>query len=315
MFQAYGEYLDNLTARGRSIRHIDSQEHRLQRFCNDMGENTLVAMIDVKKIEKWIYELKACKFLPDEKADLRTNGKTRKTMQESKEDLSNLTKNNHRTALKAFFEFCHKRGYVSENPINKIEKLKVKPKEPEVFTVSETRRILNLTEANSDLRAYIAIGAFAGLRRAEILRLTWDKIDLSDKTITLSGDITKTSQRRIVDISDNLACWLAPYALKTGTREKIVKEKSFQPNLESFVKRNGIRWKPNALRHSCASYYLALSNNAYKTAEKMGHTVKVLQSNYKGLVKEKAAKEYFNIYPNDSDFIPVENILRKAENS
>lgn len=310
LFQAYGEYLDNLNARGLSIRHIDSQEHRLERFIKDMGDNTLVAMIDTKKVEKWLYNLKACRYTENKKAEPRKNGTFPKTMQQTKESISAKTKNNYRTALCAFFEFCCLKEYIKENPINKISKVKEEPEEPEIYTVEELQYILNCTEEGSDIRAYIAIGAFAGLRRAEIERLTWNKIDLSDKTITLDGKIVKTSQRRIVKISENLAQWLAPYSLKTNTKELVVGN-NFQDRLERFIKKYNVQWKHNALRHSSASYYLALIGDEYKTAEQMGHSIRVLKTNYKGLVKEKDANKFFNILPKGTTpIIPFTSVIK-----
>ena len=53
----------------------------------------------------------------------------------------------------------------------------------------------------------------------------------------------------------------------------------------------------NGLRHSAATYYLALTKNAYLTAEQMGHAVDVLKQHYNGLAREKDAIRYFDIMP------------------
>lgn len=302
LLKAYEEYLDDMKAHGLGIRHIDSQEHRLKRFIDDIGSEMLVMLVDPNKVEKWIQNLKACKFVEDKTAEPRKDGSYPKIQKEGKISISAKTKNNYRTSLLAFFSYCKRKGYVKDNPIERVAKTKEIPEEPEIYTVEELRGMLNCTEEGSDLRAYIAIAAFAGLRRAELERLTWDKIDLNDKTITLEGSITKTSQRRIVKISDNLAAWLVPYALKTNTTGKVV-ENSFQNRLEQFIEKNHIRWKPNALRHSAASYYLASTDDEYKTAAQMGHSVRVLKTSYKGLVKEKQAAAYWDIKPLSEDGI------------
>lgn len=89
--------------------------------------------------------------------------------------------------------------------------------------------MLSKGEPLSDLMAYLAIAAFAGLRRREIERLTWDKIKLPDREIVMDNEVTKTGARRIVKIPENLAMWLAPYSDKLNTKEHIVKQ--------NFVKR------------------------------------------------------------------------------
>lgn len=305
-FDVYGEYLDNLRAQGLSIRHIDSQEHRLKRFMAFIGANTPVMLADPKKIEKWIFNLKSCEFVEDKTAPVRANGTRPKIMKEGKELSSVKTRNNYRTALLAFFSYCKRKGYVKDNPIEKTIPIKEVQKEPEIFTVKELKNILSISPEGSDIRAYLAIAGFAGLRLAEAERLTWDKIDLSDKCITLDASMVKTSRRRIVYMSDNLIQWLLPYSLKMNTKEKVLKP-DFQSRFDAFKKTNGILWKHNALRHSAASYYLALIGDEYKTALQMGHNVSVLRTNYKGLVKEKDAIAYFAICPSQEKlkFTPV----------
>ena len=63
---------------------------------------------------------------------------------------------------------------------------------------------------------FLAIGAFAGLRTAEIQRLDWSKVNLSTGYITVDAGIAKTNSRRLVPISCNLAEWLRPYASSHG---------------------------------------------------------------------------------------------------
>ena len=307
LFDAYGEYMDAMKAQGLSLRHIDSQKHRLKRFVGDMGADTITATIEAAKIEKWIHGLRSCEFIEDKTADARADGTRPKVMKEGKNALSAKTKNNYRTALLAFFSYCTRKGYVAHNPIEKVTLIKEQPKEPEIYTIPEIRALLNTSPEGSDIRTYIAIAAFAGLRHAELDRLTWDKVDLADKTITLSGAIVKTARRRIVTISDNLAAWLAPYAIKTNTSELVLKS-NFQNRIDAWKEKNGIKWKANALRHSAASYYLALYNDEYKTAAQMGHSIQVLRTNYKGLVKEKDAKEYFNIYPMGAGLLTMQEL-------
>src|SRR5208337_4928637 len=68
-----------------------------------------------------------------------------------------------------------------------------------------------------DFLPALAIGAFAGLRSAELERLEWSDVDLVGKYIELRASKAKTASRRIVPIADNLAQWLAPFAGQRGT--------------------------------------------------------------------------------------------------
>jgi integrase len=62
----------------------------------------------------------------------------------------------------------------------------------------------------------LVIGAFAGLRASEVLRLDWQDVDLVRGLIHVASHKTKTARRRLVTIEPNLAAWLAPFAGRKG---------------------------------------------------------------------------------------------------
>jgi len=62
----------------------------------------------------------------------------------------------------------------------------------------------------------MAIGAFAGIRSAEIQRLHWDDIKWDRGHIEIAGKKAKTAARRLVPLTDNLKAWLAPWRAETG---------------------------------------------------------------------------------------------------
>ena len=53
----------------------------------------------------------------------------------------------------------------------------------------------------------------------------------------------------------------------------------------------------NGLRHSFCSYRLAITKSAAQVSLEAGNSPKMLFENYRELVTEKAAKEYFGILP------------------
>jgi integrase len=57
-------------------------------------------------------------------------------------------------------------------------------------------------------------------------------------------------------------------------------------------------WKPNALRHSFASYALRYSENANAVALEMGHSdADLLFKHYRELVLPAEARKYWNLVP------------------
>jgi integrase len=203
------------------------------------------------------------------------------------------TRNNFRTVLRTLFEYAVVRGYAPENAVAKTSKAKVVRGAPEIFTPAQMQTVLE--KAPRDFVPYLAIGGFAGLRSAEIERLDWAEIDLPRKLIHVKAEKSKSAQRRLVTISDNLAAWLAPHSRKAGPvadpeRVRVARVKTCEAAK--------IEWPANALRHSFASYHLAQFKNAAATAAELGHTSPVmLYRHYRELVRPDAAAQWWRVMP------------------
>jgi integrase len=164
------------------------------------------------------------------------------------------------------------------------------------LTVEETKKLLQraVETKDDDMMLYLAIGAFAGLRVAEIERLDWREIDLRGKLIEVTAAKAKTRQRRHVTIAANLAEWLrlVPADRRTG---QVIKG---QVRVDRFAERAGVtEWPKNALRHSFVSFHLARHRDAAVTAGQAGHDQNMLFANYRELVKPGPATAYWKIRP------------------
>ena len=144
---------------------------------------------------------------------------------------------------------------------------------------------------------YLAIGAFAGLRSAEIARLDWSEVHLTgpERFIEVKASKSKTASRRIVPVSDNLAAWLAPHARPDG---QMVPYLRFDKQLFQFIAPTaGVTWKRNALRHSFISYRVATIKNVHQVSLEAGNSANMIFKHYRQLVTETAATEWFGIMP------------------
>jgi integrase len=128
----------------------------------------------------------------------------------------------------------------------------------------------------------LAIGAFAGLRDAEIKRLDWNEIDLARGHIEVKASKAKSARRRIVQIQPNLGSWLAPYSTMTGRLVPV----GARRKLDAIRKAAGLNhWPKNGLRHSFASYRLGAIHDAPRVAAELGHTSpQMLYAVYRELV-------------------------------
>ncbi|NBV23383.1 MAG: hypothetical protein EBS05_15870 [Proteobacteria bacterium] len=208
--------------------------------------------------------------------------------------LSRQSYKNYRTVAHLFFKFAMARGYAADNPVSGADKLKLDGGDVEIFTPGEIRRLL--AAATPDCLPCLALGAFAGLRSAEIERLAWADIHLAERLIIIGKKIAKTPSRRVVPISDNLAAWLTPYTQRTGTVWQGTHE-GFYEAQQATAAAAGMKWKQNALRHSYASYRFALTNDAGRVAGELGNSAAVVHRHYLELVKATDAEAWFAVKP------------------
>lgn len=205
------------------------------------------------------------------------------------------TKNNHRKALSAFGAWCQSQGYWPKDRPTEFSAMQVwkdTPKAVEIFKPDEIRQWL--AGADATLIPLLAIGAFAGLRTAEIERLDWKNIHLDRGFIEAAAELTKTRARRIVPISDNLKAWLAPHAQAQGA---VVPYRSASTAIGRLSKKTGLTWVKNGLRHSYISYRLAIMPDTARVALECGNSPDIIFKHYRELVTEEDAKAWFGIMP------------------
>jgi integrase len=263
------ELLKIKEADGASERYLSDLRSRLTQF-SDAFDGKPVAEITSPQIDEWLRSL----------SDRQTGNR-----------LSPVTRNNFRRVLIVAFNFALGRGYCVGNPAEQSAKAKEIQSAVGILTVDQTARLLE--SAAQELLPYIAIGAFAGLRRAELERLDWQEVDLQSGLIEVTASKVKSARRRFVKIQPNLAKWLRPHAQLAGN----VTPPGYRVLLESAREAAGIeQWPQNGLRHSFASYHLARFNDAAALALELGHTnSNLVFQHYRQLVRPKQAERYWKI--------------------
>ena len=213
----------------------------------------------------------------------------------SRRSVCNRSRNGYRGTLVAFGNFLKKRNYLPAAEPSVFEGMIEWKNEVNPVTTYTTEEMKNLLgEATVHLLPFFAIGAFAGLRTAEICRLDWKHIHFKRGFIECEAAMTKTRQRRLVPISENLRAWLEPIAPKSGP---VIAYSNFPTTFSRFLYLLKIDWKRNALRHSYISNRLALVPDTARVALECGNSPNVIFKNYRELVTPEEGKEWFNIFP------------------
>ena len=262
--QARRELIQNRTACGLSARYVYEMDIKLRRFCNDFPDRC-IAEISTAEVDTWLEKL----------------------------SLAPGSRNTFRRDLNTLFSFAVTRRYCATNPVIESAIAKDIGEEVGILTVNQIVKILEV--AKDSMVPFFAIGAFAGLRRAEIERMDWSQIDFKSRLIHVKARQAKTAARRLVTIQPNLAAWLAPYRKHSGS----ICPPLFRKLFDEDRKRAGLlkKWPQNALRHSFGSYHLAKFQDAPALALQMGNSVKVIMKHYRELVRPKDAVRYWKVKP------------------
>jgi integrase len=261
------EVLEAKRKDGMSTTYIADLKKRLARFSADFGERK-IAGITVEELDNW---LRALPGSPKSRANYRAN-------------------------VGVLFSYAERRRMIDSNPILHTARPKLSDNPPEIFAVDELAALLNAAATRApDVVPMLAIGAFSGLREAEIKRLDWSEIDQRRGHIEVKSRKAKSARRRIVEMQPNLREWLRPYAEMTGHIVPVNARKKLAPVRKAA---RLARWPQNGLRHSFASYRLAAMHDAPRVASELGHTSpKMLYSTYRELVLPQDAERYWKLVP------------------
>jgi integrase len=214
------------------------------------------------------------------------------------------TRKNFRTAFVTLWKYAKSKKHLPRDRQTEAElvtlrgKLKASRVAAPIGIYSSTSIAKILHSAPKPLLPVFAIGAFAGLRQAELHRLQWK--DIKTDHIVIQAENAKTASRRIVPILPTLAAWLR--TIKRGEPgERICPQYSHENALAramtATIRAAGVEPVHNGLRHSFCSYRLAATHSADKVALEAGNSPRMLFTNYRELVTEAEAAQWFAVAP------------------
>ena len=219
-------------------------------------------------------------------------------------DIVAVTRNSMLRCIKVLFTFAKAQNYLPDEKntaVEQMQQVRVKSEDTTIFTPEEMAKLLH--HAPPDLVPILAIGAFAGIRMAELERLDWKAVDLERKFIEIRAGQAKTASRRVIPISDNLAAWLTPLERKG----KIVRTKELQTHVPALARALKMEWPRNVLRDSFISYRIAIVQSADQVALEAGNSASIIFKHYRELTTPEVAEKWFAILPRDGQW---ENTFR-----
>ncbi|WP_196890555.1 tyrosine-type recombinase/integrase [Aureivirga marina] len=201
--------------------------------------------------------------------------------------VENRTTNRKISALKAYFKYLLKTNQISENPLLKHKALKVSKKIQVPFSKKEMDEVLSMPIDKEDFESVrnhmmIELLYATGIRRSELINLTIDAIDFSQKQIKVLG---KRNKERIIPLFDSTLKKLTTYLLE---RNKIRSKNTFlfvtkkgEKMYEMLVYRtintyfrgisSKLKQSPHIIRHSFATHLLNEGADLNSVKELLGH--------------------------------------------
>jgi integrase len=222
-------------------------------------------------------------------------------------ELSTRSRNNFGLSIGTLFEFARLKRYLplDWDGMAHVEKMRDDDDDGEVtiYTPAELRAFLD--RARPEIIPFLTIGAFAGLRSAELERLTWGDVFDKPGKIEVKAKKAKTRARRLVPIHANLEKWLAPFRDKDRAA-MVVPFNCLGQQITELCEagadkkaRPALTWKRNALRHSFICYRLAEIESAAEVAMEVGNSETMIFKNYRDVVTPEAARDWFRVWPSE----------------
>jgi site-specific recombinase XerD len=197
-------------------------------------------------------------------------------------------------ALKCFFRFLVEEERIVRDPALPLRTPKKREALPDTLTMGELERLL-AQPGRDDLwerhfagkperdRLLLALMAYGGLRRGELVGLDWDDIDLSRRLLRIRK--AKGGQQRTIPIHPALAPLFAQYyatrvplrqqAVFVGVQGNRLHYTQLGQVFRHYVDASGVnerkRVTPHTLRHVFASELLRAGANLRQIQELLGH--------------------------------------------
>lgn len=188
---------------------------------------------------------------------------------------SQRTKHGIYSTCRTFYRWALRYGYAKTSPFDRMEPIPKGESPKGILTPEQMRAGLSI--AKDFMHDFFVLGGFCGLRPIEIMRLDWSAVNFDTGEIYISPEVSKRDRARSRGKKDRYVLIPEP-ALRLLPRGK---EGKVIPRHYDAVRRRMVRiwqrmglseWPHDALRHSAASYLLAVCKDANRVAHWLGHT-------------------------------------------
>jgi integrase len=198
--------------------------------------------------------------------------------------------------LGGLFNYGRKRDLCASNPIEKLDRQKLPPREVEIYTPAQAAAVLGASDPS--LIPWLCVCMFAGLRASEARKMTWGDFDFAEKFIRVRPIVSKTHRPRAIRMERNLRGWLLPYRREEQALIAPQGLNVLRSQLRAAHQASGVRQIKHGPRHSYASYLLARDGSVDALLLNMGHEdAATTFRHYHRVASARAAKTFWSLRP------------------
>lgn len=203
--------------------------------------------------------------------------------------LSNNSIKRYKALLSVIFNTAVKWEYLDYNPIVKIDLPRGKETNVKAsfLTSQEIEQLINcLHTVNIKYQVIILLALKCGLRRSEILGISWSDIDFENKTISIKQAVTHTkrsgtkvrdtknsSSKRTIYVAEDLLEKIKLLPHKDELIFGLLDPDAVSRYFKKFIKRNNLKKiRFHDLRHTHATILIANNINIKTVSSRLGHS-------------------------------------------
>lgn len=197
------------------------------------------------------------------------------------------TVNRELAYLRAMLNLAVKYGELDSNPISGMAMLDENNVRERVLSMEEFGNLHD--ECSQHIKPVVLMAFYMGLRKSEILKLTWNEVDLENGFIRLGGVRTKNKEGRVIPIHPDVGRALLqlpsrkvnPWSGRVFLDHRRMPFNDCKAGFNTAVKKAGLGdFTFHDLRH-CAVNNLRLANNDHLAIKKMiGHKTNSIFERY-----------------------------------
>jgi integrase/recombinase XerD len=222
------------------------------------------------------------------------------------------SKTNSITSINNFYIYLVKDKRIDINPCENIDRPKMKKRLPDVLTINEVDKLLDIplhTKEDYRDKAILEVLYATGIRISELTNLKIQDVDFTNKVVKVFG---KGSKERIVPINKYALKYLGMYLDIRGSflkgkltdyiflnsKGEAISRESFGLELNKIVKKQGLnkRVTPHMLRHSFATHMLNQGADLRSIQELLGHSDISTTTIYTHVSNEKVKNDYLKYH-------------------